>query len=206
MVEFNQQIKIGDIGEVPPWIWSVVAVIGLGLLYYFVWPYPEQESERRAKEDELASLTIEVQKAQKIAERHDEFQRDVARLEETFRTLVRILPIDRETPDLLKDLQGFVSDTNLVMERFTPALTAKQKDFYSEWPIKLQLRGGYNDLIVFFNKVANYRRVINVGGLDIKRNSRGAGSVIASCTATTYIAGSTEADGRPPTTPLGGRQ
>ena len=206
MVDLKQNIKLTDIGGAPPWLWALLAVIGLGLLYYFAWPYPEQENERRAKEDELASLTVEVEKAQKIADRHDEFKRDVARLEETFRTLVRILPIDRETPELLKDLQGFVSDTNLVMERFTPALTAKQKDFYSEWPIKLQLRGGYNDLIVFFNKVANYRRVINLGGLDIKRNTRGAGSVGASCTATTYIAGSTEPGGRPPTAPLGGQK
>jgi type IV pilus assembly protein PilO len=205
MVDLKQPLKIGDIGGVPPWIWALIAAIAMGAVYYLVWPYPGQEDERRAKEDELASLTLEVEKAQKIADRHDEFKRDVARLEETFRTLIRILPIDRETPDLLKDLQGFVSDTNLVMERFTPALTAKQKDFYSEWPIKLQLRGGYNDMIVFFNKVANYRRVINVSGLDLKRNTRGSGSVIASCTATTYIAGSSEADGRPPTTPLGGQ-
>jgi type IV pilus assembly protein PilO len=205
MVDLKQPLKIGDIGGVPPWIWALIVAIAMGAVYYLVWPYPGQEDERRAKEDELASLTLEVEKAQKIADRHDEFKRDVARLEETFRTLIRILPIDRETPDLLKDLQGFVSDTNLVMERFTPALTAKQKDFYSEWPIKLQLRGGYNDMIVFFNKVANYRRVINVSGLDLKRNTKGSGSVIASCTATTYIAGSSEADGRPPTTPLGGQ-
>jgi type IV pilus assembly protein PilO len=188
MVDLKQEIKVGDLGGGMHWVWAITIAVVLGGLYYFLWPYQQQQDTRRLRQAELDKLTAEVLKAQKIADRHDEFKRDVARLEETFKTLLRILPVDRETPELLKDVQGFVTDTNLVMERFTPALTARQKDFYSEWPIKLQLRGSYNDLIIFFNKVANYRRVINISGLDVKRNTRGQGSITASCTATTFIA------------------
>jgi type IV pilus assembly protein PilO len=59
---------------------------------------------------------------------------------------------------------------------------------HAEWPIGLQLEGTYHDLGTFLERVSKFPRIINVGDIHIKAETRADGATIsAECTATTFV-------------------
>ena len=63
------------------------------------------------------------------------------------------------------------------------------KDFYQEWPIDIQVTGTYHNLAVFFDRVARLRRLVNIGNLKVKAESRQTinNTISATCQAKTFV-------------------
>ena len=100
-----------------------------------------------------------------------------------------ILPDEKDAQDVLRQLHELASDSSLAIASFTPK-TVADKPQYSEWPIELGLNGGYHDLGKFFERIANLPLLISVSDLHLKAkegNGKDAGSLTASCTATTFV-------------------
>jgi type IV pilus assembly protein PilO len=60
-----------------------------------------------------------------------------------------------------------------------------RKEFYAEIPVAMNVKGGYHDLALFFDKVARLSRIVNINNISMSR----AGKTLdlnASCTAVTY--------------------
>jgi Tfp pilus assembly protein PilO len=52
----------------------------------------------------------------------------------------------------------------------------------------MSLEGNYNNLGLFFQKVATFQRIINVDDIEIRALPAGGGNTIsATCTATTFV-------------------
>ena len=62
------------------------------------------------------------------------------------------------------------------------------KDFYSEWPIVINLTGGYHNLALFFDRISRFSRIINIENLNIAA-ARGSGdqTIAATFTVKTFI-------------------
>ena len=68
-----------------------------------------------------------------------------------------------------------------------------KKNFYAEIPVKLKLSGSYHDLGLFYDKVANFPRIVNISDIEIDKSKvkkakvKSVENVLhASCTAKTY--------------------
>jgi type IV pilus assembly protein PilO len=102
--------------------------------------------------------------------------------------LQSILPSEKETPTILRSIQRMAEASNLKIRKFTPQPVIPSA-FYSDWPIAIELSGGYHGLGSFFEKVSQATRIIDVGTITINGIDKPeAGQTLnASCTATTFV-------------------
>jgi len=161
------------------------AVIG-GAFWYFVWNPMVQDEE--AKQKKLSTLRDENRVLESAAANLPGLQRKVADLEAKLETLKRILPPQKETPDLMRKVQYLAAQSNLTIKKFNPAATVN-KEFYQEWPINIDVVGTYHNLGGFFDRVGRLSRLVNVGNVKIKAQTKQTASntVAASCVATTFV-------------------
>ncbi len=177
--------------EGKPWFYG----LGVGLLVgavlllagYFLKLAPMKE-EIESKEAQLAELQGKIQEGLTFKEDLPRLQEDVRNLELELEKSLRILPARRNTPDLMRKIRSLAEQGDFVLKRFTPgALT--DKDFYSEWPISVGVEGGYHSLALFFDKISNFSRIINVENLQIDAFSmpKNPHTITATFTAKTFV-------------------
>jgi type IV pilus assembly protein PilO len=100
---------------------------------------------------------------------------------------MRALPEKEEIPSLLTNISKSGHEIGLEFLLFEPKAENK-KDFYSEIPVVMNLRGDYHNLAIFFDKVARLSRIVNINNITINRSKDGkdAKDLSTSCTAVTY--------------------
>src|ERR1041384_3613378 len=109
---------------------ALLAAIILGVFYWQYWS-PAQD-EYKQKSTQLEGLRKEIAALEVTANKLQEFQREVALLEAKLETLKRILPPEKETPDLMRKVQALASQSNLVVNQFSPAAPVNT-EIYQEW-------------------------------------------------------------------------
>ena len=165
---------------------ALLAAIICGAFWYF-WYSPALEEESR-KTTQLEALQREIRALEVTANKLQEFQREVQLLEAQLETLKRILPPEKETPDLMRRVQSLASQSRLNIKTFTPAAEV-MKDFYKEVPINVDVEGTYHDLGQFFDRVSRLARLVNMTNVKVKAQATQTGSntIAASGVATTYV-------------------
>jgi len=191
----------------------LAAIIG-GIFYWQVYsPMQDDESSKNAT---LRQLGEEIRALEVTKNKLQEFRQEVEQRKAKLETLKRILPADKETPELMKKVQYLVTESSLAIKKFTPGPTVtktfdpppvpgapaprpspspspgaaqKPQDTYQEWPINMDLDGSYHNLGAFLDRVSRLSRLVNVGNMKIKvqQAPRVGNTVAASCVATTYV-------------------
>jgi hypothetical protein len=107
-----------------------------------------------------------------------------ARLEE----LEKLLPARRETAEMLRELQMLALGSGLQMTRFAPG-NEIPGEFYTEWPVAIEVAGSRAGLGRYFGDLAGSRRLWLVEKLSFKAvTPQDARSTFrASVTARTYL-------------------
>lgn len=180
----NALTRLPLVGQLAFSVFAGVVILG-GVWYFKLDPMTQ---ERDAKRTERDALDQDIRKLEVTASKLGEFQREVALLEARLETLKRILPPQKETPDLMRKIQALAAQSALSIKRFTPKATVA-KEFYQEWPIDVDLDGTYHNLGMFFDRVGRLPRLVNVGNLKIKiqTQQRVNNTISASCVATTFV-------------------
>ncbi len=162
---------------------SVASVLAFRLLW--VGPRRELVAMRRV---ELEQSRAEVVRARDAASRLPELEADVERRRRRLAALRRALPGPHEAPALLRGLQGIAARSRLTMEAFTVEATRAGEPF-EEWPVRLELTGGFHDLAAFLDEVSRLPRIVTVGRMSIRALAPGtpAATISVTCTATTYV-------------------
>jgi len=165
---------------------ALIAALICGGFYYF-W-YSDALEQQRQKEARLATLQKEIRALEATANRLPEFQREVQALEARLETLKRILPPEKEMPDLMRRIQYLAAQSSLQIRRFNPAPVVT-KDFYQEVPVAIDVEGTYHNMGAFLDRVSRMSRLVNMGDLQIKAQSTQtlSNTVAISSTATTYV-------------------
>jgi len=176
---------------------ALIAAIILGVFYWEYWK-PAQE-EYQTKTTQLEGLRKEIAALEVTANKLQEFQREVALLEAKLETLKRILPPEKETPDLMRKVQSLAAQSNLVIRKFTPGATVN-KEFYQEWPINVEVDGSYHNLGFFFDRVRRLSRLVNIGTVNVRNrpDQTVSNTVTAACVATTFVYLENAPANRPP--------
>ncbi len=172
--------------------WSVALGIGLAFgialaaAVHYAWLRGINE-EIRVKRTELAGLQQEIQKGRAAERKLAQFREEIKRLELDLAKLLQILPSKRNTEDLIKRIETLTRQGDFTLRKFTPG-DFQSRDFYSEWPIDIQLEGTYHNLALFFDRMSRFSRIINVEEMKISAiNDPGGKSIAASFVAKTFI-------------------
>ena len=163
-------------------------VIGAALAgaVHYAWLRGVNE-EIKAKRTELDGLNAEIQKGRAAERKLTQFREEVKRLEIDLSKLLQILPSKRNTEDLIKRIEALTRQGDFNLKRFTPG-EFSSKDFYSEWPIAIQLDGTYHNLALFFDRMSRFSRIVNVEEMKITGLGEAPGkSITANFVAKTFI-------------------
>lgn len=184
-------LNFNKINEIPWYaqlgLFLVVGCLVVGLGWYFF--ISGLRSQIAVKQTKLNELNAEIHRGQAVEQKHLEFQLQNQRLLEKLATLKKILPEAKQTDDLLRQVQGSALSSGLMIKRFEPKAVVA-KDFFSEWPIQMDVEGGYHTLGIFFDKISKLSRIVNVSNVVIKQLGRADNpnrSISAGFTATTFV-------------------
>ncbi len=180
----NQLTKLPLAGQLGV---SLLAAALIGGGFYYLW-YSDALDEQQKKETRLQQLETEIKALEVTANKLQEFQREVQLLEAKLETLKRILPPEKETPDLMRRVQYLATQSSLSIKVFTPAAVAT-KEFYQEVPINVSVEGTYHNLGAFCDRVSRLSRLVNLGTIKIKsmQNPTPTRTITAQTVATTYV-------------------
>lgn len=176
--------------EGKPWYYSLaVGLIAGGMIFllgYKTQIEPLQE-EITSQERRLGDLQRKIQEGRAAQRQLPQFREAVRGLELELDKLLRILPSRRNTPELLRRIRALVEQGDFGFRRFTPG-GFTNRDFYSEWPIVINLTGGYHNLAQFFDRISRFSRIINIENLTISAApGRGDQTIAASFSAKTFV-------------------
>jgi Tfp pilus assembly protein PilO len=162
-----------------------LAVLAAGAVQY-LW-FTGLNDEIKKKRVQLDDLNQEIQKGRAAERKLSQFREEVKRLELELGKLLLILPSQRNTEELIKRVEALTRQGDFSLKKFTPGEFV-HKDFYSEWPIDIQLDGTYHNLALFFDRMSRFSRIINVEELKINGVDTLPGkSIAASFVAKTFI-------------------
>ena len=147
------------------------AVLVLGLLAWWQLFSPMSQQIER-KDDRLADLQAQIQEGRAAKQRLPQFREEVRRLELELEKLLRILPARLNTEDLLRRLRTLAEQGDLELLSIRPG-GLNDRDFYSEWPIDIEVQGSYHNLAIFFDRLGRFPRIINVDNLRINGRNPG---------------------------------
>ncbi|MEW5902694.1 MAG: type 4a pilus biogenesis protein PilO, partial [Acidobacteriota bacterium] len=149
-----------------PWygyILLAAIILGLAFVLYFK---PQQAELNRVKIERL-KVEAEVLSLQEKKKQLDTIEAELASLTQTLKELEVIIPLKVEIDVILRRIQQMAFDSRLDLVRFTPRGEIN-REFYSEKPIPIEIRGNYHNLASFFDRLSKFARLFNVENFTVK--------------------------------------
>jgi Tfp pilus assembly protein PilO len=155
--------------EGKPWYYGLIAGVVVGAILYYgahrLLLEPKKVSIA-AYQTQLQGLQAKIQEGRAAQQQLPRFREEVRQLELELDKLLRILPARRNTPELMRRIRSLAEQGDFNLLRFTPG-DFIEEDFYSEWPIAMNLEGTYHNLAQFFERVSRFSRIINIEDLQV---------------------------------------
>lgn len=112
------------------------------------------------------------------------FRNDIKKAEKEYKIVMKALPDKQEIPSLLSSISQAGQAVGLEFFEFQPKPEIP-KDFFAEIPVSIVVSGSYHNVGLFFDRVANLPRIVNIK--DIKMSpKKGSDQLKTTCTAVTY--------------------
>jgi len=156
------------------------------VLFYFFWFQPQQE-----KNDQLVTqrttLKRDLQKAKAKAANRGKLQAELNATEERFAEASLLLPKEKEIPALLTNISALGRGAGLDFLTFKPQADIP-KDFYSEIPVDIKVRGPYHNMGIFLDQVSKLDRIVTVSNITMGGPKKESGEMLlnSSCRLVTY--------------------
>jgi Tfp pilus assembly protein PilO len=177
--------------------WYFALIIGVVVAGVLIWAFENYlfsdiQKDIKGRTNDLQVLQGKVREGKAAEARLPQFREEAERLETELNRLLRILPTAKQTDELIKKIKSLTERGNFRLVTFQP-LGFVKKDFYSEWPITVQLEASYHELALFFDRLSRFSRIINVETLTAGTlNKKGSPYTIStSFTMKTFIYGDT---------------
>lgn len=151
----------------------------------FVEPQTDLLAMRRV---ELEQRRGEVARARLAASRLPQLEAEVSRLRRRLAILHRGMPEAQDASAVLRSLQEVAVRSRLTMQSFALDET-RPGEGYEEWPVRLEVTGGFHELASFFDAVSGLPRIVTIDRLSIRALPSGKpnATIAATCIATTYV-------------------
>ena len=163
-------------------IFSSVFIAIIAIFVFLL--YKPKLAQISTQKKQLETLEQKLVVAKKNSADLKKFQKKMEEAEVQFKTAMRQLPEKEEIPSLLTSISRSGQDVGLEFLLFEPKSEVR-KEFYAEIPVAMQVKGGYHDLAIFFDKVARLSRIVNIKNIKMGR-AKDSMDLNTSCTAVTY--------------------
>ena len=178
---FEKLEKLSKVQRLLIFVFSFIILVG-PFGYFAIYPLYKKVSDLKADYEKLEN---ELRQATITAARLPKLKKQLAAAEAKFKIAGKALPEKEEIPSLLAAISRSGQDAGLEFHLFQPQAEIN-KDFYAEIPVSIKIQGSYHNVGIFFDKVSNLPRIVNIRDIKIKPLSASIGKLTASCTAVTY--------------------
>jgi len=147
---------------------GVVALIAAGYVYFgtsfLPFSYPARKAKIAQLEVEHERLAAEVEKARKVVGDLARLEAEYERLHDQWLAAQELLPEEKEMPELLRQVTMAGSRAGVEFALFEPKAVIA-KEFHSEHPIAVTVRGNYHQVGSFIGRLSNMDRIVNVSNM-----------------------------------------
>jgi type IV pilus assembly protein PilO len=172
------------------WYYQILLVAGvcgglLAALWYQVLTPIQADIE--AKNSTLSGLKLTIAKSEAQQKVLAQLKKDSLALQAKLDMLKLVLPLEKETDQVLRSVQQAASSSALRIMRvgFRPII---DHEVYTEWPIDMQVIGTYHNIGTFLDKIRNLPRIVNVAGMRIQGRAPQGDDAFTSSVNATYVA------------------
>lgn len=163
-------------------IYLSTIVILVGAFVYFA--YLPKHKKIVALDKTYKELSQKLEKAKNNARQLNAYRTKMKAAEAQFKIVMRALPEKEEIPALLDGISMAARDAGLDILQFQPK-AEEIKEFYADVPLSLQVSGNYHNVAVFFDRVSNLPRIVNVNAIKLVPQKEGT-KLTTTCEAVTY--------------------
>ncbi len=184
LAPFFQSIeKLTKLQRIGIYAATLVLVIGLSVWILFLPKHKKIDGLGK----QLVKVQQELETAKKNASELNDWRNKMKQKEARYNTVMRALPEKEEIPSLLAGISQAGRDAGLEFLLFQPK-PESAKDFYAEIPVDINVSGAYHQVAVFFDKVSNLPRIVNIRNVRMSPEGQkdGGGTLMTSCQAVTY--------------------
>ena len=136
-----------------------ILVIVCGSFTYFI--YMPKLKQVQKIERKLKQAQVKLHQTQQIANQLPQFEAEIKKLNIAFKKALNKLPDNKEIPSLLLKITKLGKDSKLTFNLFQP-LANRNRDFYAEVPIDIEVKGSYHAVGRFFSQVCAMPRIVNI--------------------------------------------
>jgi type IV pilus assembly protein PilO len=149
---------------------GVMAVVILSYVYFgtsfLPFNYPVRKTKIEALEKEHAKLSAELEKARQMVGNLARLEAEYERLHDQWLSAQDLLPEAKEMPELLRQVTTAGNKSGVRFALFEPQ-PPTPREFFSEHPVKIKVRGNYHQVGIFLSRLANMPRIVNVSKLEL---------------------------------------
>ena len=149
-------------------------------------------------QQQIQTKTAQIQELQKTIAKSlqqekelEQIKKDAIELQAKLDMLKMVLPQEKETDEIFRDVQKLATMSGLQVSKVTPRPTIDH-EVYTEYPIDLDVGGTFHNVGAFLDRIRQLPRIVSISGLRLQgRASQGEAAFVASVgatyTATTYV-------------------
>ncbi len=166
----------------------IVILLGTMVLLagVFVWlAYLPLKEDIKTSSQKIEKLQKQLNQARLKAKDLKKFEAQFAQVDAQFQEALKLLPNTKEIPSLLKTITQLGSDSQLEFRNFRPQ-KEKAKGFYMEIPVSIEVSGNYHNVAVFFDKIGQMDRIVNILNVAMKPAQTRSTTLVTTCNAVTY--------------------
>jgi len=165
-------------------------LIGLLLVlgaFYQMFLYSPRAIRITQLKEQIETARNERIRKRKLTANLPKLQQESQQLGGMLREAVSQLPDKKEIPELLSSISSRASEAGLQILTFRPR-GENLRDFYAEIPVDIVVRGGFHNVVSFFDEVGRLDRLVNIQNIGIRNPQVKDGklSVDTSSQATTF--------------------
>jgi len=153
-------------------------------LFFFLIHKPKTEEIAKTNKS-IVKLKQELMLAKRKSKDLNKLNAEKAQADVQFREALKLLPNTKEIPSLLRKVTELGNASQLDFRVFSPK-KEKSKEFYLEIPVSIEVKGGYHNVVVFFDKVGHMERIMNIHNVSMTPVKEGSTTLITTCDAVTY--------------------
>ncbi len=156
------------------------------VLFYFFWFQP-QNDKTATLSTQKETLAKELRKAKAKAANREKLQAELDATETRFQETATLLPKEKEIPSLLTNISALGRGSGLDFLTFKPGADVP-KDFYSEIPVDIKVRGPYHNMGLFLDQVSKLDRIVTVSNINMGGPKKEGSEILlnSSCRLVTY--------------------
>lgn len=149
---------------------GVIALAAAGYVYFgtsfLPFSYPVRKAKIAQLEQEHEKLAAEVEKARRVVGDLARLEAEYERLHDQWLSAQELLPEEKEMPELLRQVTMAGSRAGIEFALFQPGAQVA-KEFHTEYPINVTVRGNYHQVGSFLGRLSNMDRIVNVSSLEL---------------------------------------